>query len=168
MTLHWLAEKKGEPLPEIPPPPYQDPLPADCVFSAGLSSVGQMSLILPPNYPLPDGHPLSVRTPRAADPGFGAVSEASSASGSGLKSPRVPPATSDADALLRIIDEGTYLHSRPTEFFLGNGTERGRLGLVVTFDKNTYKTEDVEEYVYECRQATLHYLGGGLVFKGKL
>ena len=41
-------------------------------------------------------------------------------------------------------------------------------GLVVTFDKNTYKTEDVEEYVDECRQATLHYLGRGSVIKGKL
>ncbi|TBU50776.1 hypothetical protein BD309DRAFT_944652 [Dichomitus squalens] len=166
MTLHWLAEKKGEPLPEIPAPPLRDPLPADCVFSAGLSSVGQMSLILPSNYPLPEGHPLSVRTPRPANPHFGALSEASSTSNS--KAPLIPPATSDADALLRITDEVTYLHSRPTEFFLGNGTERGRLGLAVTFDKNTYKTEDVEEYIDECRQATLNYLGGGIASKGKL
>lgn len=119
-----------------------------------------MSLILPPNYPLPEGHPLSVRTPRPANPQFGDLSEAPSL--------LPPPATPDADALLRITDETTFLHSRPTEFFLGNGTERGQLGFGVTFDRNVYTTTDVKEFVEECRLATLHYLGAAPVSKGKL
>ncbi|KAI1795882.1 hypothetical protein LXA43DRAFT_989906 [Ganoderma leucocontextum] len=164
MATHWLAEQKGEPLPELPMPVHsRDGVPADFVLANGLSSVGQMSLILPPNYPLPQGHPLSVRTPRPANPQFSNLSEPSAS-----EAPPPPPATSDADALLRITDETTYLHSRPMEFFLGNATERGMLGLGVTFDRNVYKTADVEEFVEECRLATLYYLGGTALCKGKL
>lgn len=125
-----------------------------------------MSLILPPNYPLPHGHPLSVHTLRLPNSQFGTFSgETSSSEGRSLA---LPPATSDEDALLKIIDETTYLHSRPMEFFLGNGTERGMLGLGVTFDRNVYTIADVKEFVEECRLATLHYLGGAAVPKGKL
>ncbi len=124
-----------------------------------------MSLILPPNYPLPQGHPLSVRTPRPANPRFGTLSEVPASEAPSLPQ---PVATSDADALLKITDETTYLHSRPTELFLGNSTERGQLGFGVTFDKNVYTTADVKEFVEECGLATLHYLGGAAVSKGKL
>nr|VWO98643.1 Transcription factor MBP1 [Ganoderma boninense] len=166
MATHWLAEKKGDPLPDLPTPAQaKDSVPADCVFANGLASVGQMSLILPANYPLPQGHPLSVRTPRPANPHFGNLSEGPASEPPSL----LPPlTTSDADALLRITDETTFLHSRPTEFFLGNGTERGQLGLWITFDRNTYTTADVKEFVEECRLAILHYLGAAVASKGKL
>ena len=43
MATHWLAEKKGEPLPDLPVPVQaRDAAPADCVFANGLSSVGQV------------------------------------------------------------------------------------------------------------------------------
>ena len=54
------------------------------------------------------------------------------------------------------------------EFFLGNSTEHGRLGFNLTYDANVYRTEDVKEFIEECRLATLHYLGGDAAIKGKL
>ena len=121
-----------------------------------------MGLIRPENYPLPLGHPLSVRTLRPADPNLGALSDGA------VKDLKAPAATSDADALLRIVDVQTFLHSRPFEFFLGNGTEHNRITMFVTFDANVYQKEDAEEFMRECREATLHYLGDGATVKGKL
>ena len=79
-----------------------------------------------------------------------------------------PPFTSDGDTLLRIVESTTYLHSRPMEFFLSNSTEHNRIGLGLTYDGNVYRREDVEEFVEECRQATLDYLGEQKMVKGKL
>lgn len=123
-----------------------------------------MSLILPDKYPLPDGHPLSVRTPRAASPSFGAVTENSSAK----IIPAPPPVTTDADTLLRIVDSNTFLHARPMEFFLANSTDRNQINLAVTFDANVYSRAIAEEFIEECRQATLFYLGGDGKPKPKL
>ncbi len=49
MATHWLAEKKGLPLPDLPVPAHaRDGAPADCVFANGLSSVGQVRALLSP------------------------------------------------------------------------------------------------------------------------
>ena len=42
---HWLAEKKGEPLPSFVQPPHWDSVPSDHAISNFLSSVGQVSSI---------------------------------------------------------------------------------------------------------------------------
>ncbi|KAI0748121.1 hypothetical protein C8Q80DRAFT_1170267 [Daedaleopsis nitida] len=164
IATHWLAEQKGEPLPTYTQPSYWDSVPSDYLPSNGLSSVGQMSLILPEKYPLPCGYPLSVHTARAASPAFGAVAEISGAK----PTPERPPVTADADALLRIVDNNTFLHARPMEFFLANSTDRDQIGLSVTFDANVYSRAVAEEFIEECRQATLFYLGGDGIPKPKL
>lgn len=102
----------------------------------------QLSLLIPEKYPLPPGHPLSVRT---HDP---------------ASLPTLPPPISDADAHLRITDAQTYLHARPAMFLLGNGTERDHIGMMVMFDVNVYARADIEEFIDECHEAALHYLGG--------
>ena len=48
MALHWLAEKKGEPLPTYTLPPHLDSVPSDYVPANGLSSVGQVCAIVCP------------------------------------------------------------------------------------------------------------------------
>ncbi|KAI0721094.1 hypothetical protein C8T65DRAFT_735581 [Cerioporus squamosus] len=146
-VTHWIAAQKGEPLPTYTVPPHWDSVPADYVPANGLSSVGQLSLILPENYPLPPGHPLSVHTHRASNPSFGAVGEASASEAR----PIAPPETADSNALLRIIDDNTYLHSRPFEFFLGNATQRNQISMFLTFDANVYTREDADEFMRECR-----------------
>ena len=123
-----------------------------------------MSLILPESYPLPAGHPLSVRTPRATSLSFGTVGEASASAAR----PAAPPVAANTDALLRIVDEKTYLHSRPFEFFLGNATERNQISMSLTFDANVYAREDVDEFMRECREAALYYLGDNGLEKAKL
>ena len=46
MAAHWLAERRGSPLPDPPVPvEARDGAPADCVFATGLSSVGQVRAI---------------------------------------------------------------------------------------------------------------------------
>ena len=80
----------------------------------------------------------------------------------------MPPVIADEDVLLKITDSTTYLHARPMEFFLGNATERNCLALSLTYDGNVYRKEDVEEFIEECRQATLYYLSGDTMIKGKL
>ncbi|TFK91027.1 hypothetical protein K466DRAFT_644107 [Polyporus arcularius HHB13444] len=163
-VTHWIAAQRGEPLPTYAVPPHFDSVPSDYVPANGLSSVGQMSLILPETYPLPPGHPLSVHTAWAANPSFGAVGEASASKAR----PAVPPVTADSDALLRIVNENTYLHSRPFEFFLGNATERNQISMFLTFDANVYNREDAGEFLRECREAALYYLGDSGIAKAKL
>ncbi len=121
-------------------------------------------MILPDKYPLPDGHPLSIRTPRPASSAFGAATEASVVKDT-IKTPTV---ATDAQALLRIIDSATVLHARPMEFFLGNSTERDHIGIGVTFDANVYTKADAEEFIDECRRAALFYLGVDLASRSKL
>ena len=51
MATHWLAEQKGAPLPDLPVPVQtHDGAPADCVFAAGLSSVGQVRALSLPAF----------------------------------------------------------------------------------------------------------------------
>ncbi|KAI0748120.1 hypothetical protein C8Q80DRAFT_718077 [Daedaleopsis nitida] len=158
-ALHWLAEKNGDPLPELDQPPHWDSLPADFVNSNNHSSVGQLSLLIPERYPLPPGHPLSLRTPRAATATEGVVAKATSAA---------PPMVSEGDTLLRITDSQTYLHARPTLLLLGNGTERDQIGMMATFDANVYAKSDVEEFIDECREVALHYLASDEAPKARL
>ncbi|RPD66133.1 hypothetical protein L226DRAFT_609032 [Lentinus tigrinus ALCF2SS1-7] len=163
-VCHWIAAQKGEPLPTFAIPPHWDNVPTDYVPANGLSSVGQMSLILPETYPLPAGHPLSVRTVQAASPSFGAVGDPSAF----RARPAAPPVTAEPDALLRIVNENTYLHSRPFEFFLGNATQRNQISMFLTFDANVYTREDIDEFMRECREAALYYLVDNSVSKAKL
>ncbi|KAH9946117.1 uncharacterized protein BXZ73DRAFT_72957 [Epithele typhae] len=165
MAFGWLAEQQGQPIPEFPLAPHIDAVPSDSVMTMGHSSVGQMSLILPTNYPLPSGHPLSTHTSRPATSSYAAPADSEAY----VPRPKAPmaalPATSD---LLRILDMATYLHARPMEFFLGNMTERHQIGLGLTYDANVYQLADVEEFMEECRQATLYYLGRNDAIKEKL
>ena len=117
----------------------------------------QLSLLIPEKYPLPPGHPLSVRTTRVSGPPK-----------SGAAPPAIPPVIPDADALLRIVDAQTHLHARPTMFTLGNGTERDQIGMMSMYDANVYARADMEEFMDECREAALHYLAGDVDSLAKL
>ncbi|KAI0362095.1 hypothetical protein OH77DRAFT_1491568 [Trametes cingulata] len=152
IATHWQASLKGEPLPEYPELDAMDAAAPDLCFSGGVSS---MTLILPSHYPLPASHPLSIRTPHAQSP------EHSTADDNLLRTaPVARPQTAAAeDILLRIVDGSNYLHSRPTEFFLANSTARNHIDLALTYDANVYRQEDAEEYLQECREAALYYLG---------
>ena len=123
-----------------------------------------MSLIFPERYPLPPNHPLSVRTPRPANPTFATVSEGSPTAATII----APPVTSEKNTLLQAVNMITHLHSRPMEFFLGNATEHDHIVLNLMYDANVYSKDVVEEFIEECRQATLHYLGGASEVRGKL
>ncbi|KAI0715976.1 hypothetical protein C8T65DRAFT_642426 [Cerioporus squamosus] len=157
-VTRWMAAQKGEPLPTYTVPLHWDSAPA-YVPAISLSSVGELSLILPESYPLPPGHPLSVHTHRAVYSSFGAIGEAR---------PAAPPVTADSNALLRIINDDTYLHSRPFNFFLGNGTQRNQISMFLGFDANVYTREDVDEFMRECREVALYYLGDSDVSKAKM
>ncbi|KAH9901368.1 hypothetical protein C8Q73DRAFT_786744 [Cubamyces lactineus] len=156
IAAHWEATSKGEPLPEFPELTKLDATSRDFVFTGGVSSVGDMSRILPSNYPLPKGHPLSIRHRHTLNPRLSAIG-----SDAAQPEPALPrlPTTSAADAVLRIVDNSTHLHSRPSEFFLGNGTTRGHLELFLTFDANVYSRSDAEEYVQDCYEAAMYYFG---------
>ncbi|KAI0780940.1 hypothetical protein BD413DRAFT_501199 [Trametes elegans] len=166
MVTHWQAAARGEPLPQYPELAKIDTASPDYCFTGALSSIGDLSFVLPSNYPLPSSHPLSIKVRHATDPMFGAVGEASATR---LPSVR-PPTTAASDTVLRIVNSATYLHSRPLEFFLGNSTSsRNTIDLMLTYDANAYRTEDAEEYLQECREAALYYLGASdSPAKGKL
>lgn len=50
IATHWLAEKKGQPLPVYTQPAHWDSVPSDYVPCNGLSSVGQVSLLTHRKY----------------------------------------------------------------------------------------------------------------------
>ncbi|KAI0670387.1 hypothetical protein C8Q78DRAFT_1035959 [Trametes maxima] len=154
ITAHYNATRKGEPLPSFPELADFDKVPSDYVFTGGMSSVGDMSILLPSNYPLPTSHPLSIQAYTAPSSNSGNASEAPAGS---KVSKTPPPVTAAEDAVLRILDSSTVLHSRPMEFFLGNWTSRDRIHLTLTYDGNVYRKEDVEEYLQDCREAALYY-----------
>ncbi|KAI0647047.1 hypothetical protein C8Q79DRAFT_1110405 [Trametes meyenii] len=155
ITAHYHAAQKGEPLPPFPELAALDKVPQDYVFTGGMSSVGDMSILLPSNYPLPSFHPLSIQTYAAQDPKLSALDETPI-----RKAQKAPPPTTAAeDAVLQILDSSTVLHSRPMEFFLGNWTSRDCIHLTLTYDGNVYRKEDAEEYLQDCREAALYYFG---------
>ena len=122
-----------------------------------------MSLIMPSNYPLPQGHPLSIRHRHTHNPHLSTIG--SNAATAGPAQPQSPapsqlPTTSAADAVLQMVNSSTHLHSRPSEFVLGNGTMRGHLELLLTFDANVHSRRDVEEYIQDCYEAAMYYFGG--------
>ncbi|KAJ8496473.1 hypothetical protein ONZ51_g1056 [Trametes cubensis] len=172
IAAHWEAMSKGEPLPEFPELTKLDAAPSDFVFTGGVSSVGDMSLIMPSNYPLPQDHPLSIRHRHTLNPRLSTIGS-DAATTDAQPQPSAPPklpTTSAADAVLQMVNNSTHLHSRPSEFFLGNGTTRGHLELFLTFDANVHSRLDVEEYMQDCYEAAMYYFGGQDVAptKGKL
>ncbi|KAH9854227.1 hypothetical protein C2E23DRAFT_858819 [Lenzites betulinus] len=167
VAAHWQASVKGEPLPPFPELEHADASSPDYCLAGALSSIGDMSAILPENYPLPTSHPLCIRTAHSPpSPAYGVVGETAAPS---APAPR-PPTTSASAAALRMVDSQTYLHGRPMELILGNSTAREEISLALTYDANVYKGEDAEEYLQEVRLAALYYLGeteSGAI-KGKL
>ena len=121
-----------------------------------------MSLIMPSNYPLPQGHPLSIRHRHTLNPRLSTIGSDAATTDAQPQSSALPklPTTSAADAVLQMVNNSTHLHSRPSEFFLGNGTTRGHLELFLTFDANVHSRRDVEEYMQDCYEAAMYYFGG--------
>ncbi|KAI9067817.1 hypothetical protein FKP32DRAFT_227499 [Trametes sanguinea] len=182
---HWLAAVGGRPPPQSTEPRDLDPVAPDFVFTGGLSSIGDVSqsalervrpltpiqmaqALLPTAYPLPSSHPLSISRKyvreRDVDP-IGNPSLAAHAANQLISS------NPSKDVALRIVDGGTYLHSTPTDFFLGNGTTRNHFELLLSYDANVYRREDAEEYLRECGEATLYYFSdqpADATAKGKL
>ncbi|CDO72660.1 hypothetical protein BN946_scf184985.g79 [Trametes cinnabarina] len=167
LVTHWQAASKGEPLPQYPELARLDAVSPDFVFTGGMSSVGDLSPILPSDYPLPTDHPLSIRNNRSQSQRLAsAVGDASTTKERPL--PKAPT-TSASGTILRMVDNETYLHCRPMEFFLGNGTSRGHLDFFLNYDANVYRPADAEEFLQECRGAALYYFGDqDAAMKGKL
>ncbi|KAI0374887.1 hypothetical protein BV20DRAFT_1010609 [Pilatotrama ljubarskyi] len=155
IVTHWQASLKGEPLPDYPELDTLDAVAPDFCFTGGVSSVGDMTLVLPSNYPLPSSHPLSIKTPQVQRQEYSTAVENSTSTTAVIR----PQMTAAEDTILRIVDGSTYLHSRPTEFFLANSTTRNCIDLALTYDANVYRQEDAEEYLQECREAAMYYLG---------
>ncbi|KAI0636975.1 hypothetical protein C8Q77DRAFT_1215834 [Trametes polyzona] len=159
IAVHWQADLKGELLPPFPELDKLDHVSPDYCFSGALSSIGDMTAILPDNYPLPPTHPLSIRTAHAPpSPAYGTVGDSTSkTTPSEIK--LAAPTTLTPAVVLQIVDSQTYLHGRPMEFILSSATARGHIDLTLTYDANVYRTEDAEEYMRECRLAALYYFG---------
>ncbi|KAI0362094.1 hypothetical protein OH77DRAFT_1416302 [Trametes cingulata] len=164
-TMQWQAAQRGEPLPQRPELQGMDAVAPDYCFAGGFSSVGDVSPIFPSSYPLPASHPLSIRSQRNLSTEKSAMAEMDTgdAPATGL------PTMAAENTILQVVDSSTFLHSRPTEFFLGNSTTRDHINLTLTYDGNVYLDNDADEYMRECREATLYYLAGeGAGPRGKL
>ncbi|KAI0831302.1 hypothetical protein BC628DRAFT_1311647 [Trametes gibbosa] len=160
IATHWQASVKGEPLPPFPELDQMDAVAPDYCLAGALSSIGDMSPILPDSYPLPSSHPLCIRTVQAPLPSaYGNVR---------ATTPR--PSASGTSTVLRMVDHGTYLHGRPTELLVSSATAQEQIGLALTYDANVYSREDAEEYLQEVRLAAMYYLGEDerVAAKGKL
>jgi len=116
------------------------------VFAHGGSSLGNVHLICPTEYPLPPTHPLSP------------LSATSHPSRAGYTA---APIAMKEDIAPRIVVENatTRLHTRPAELYLGALTSRGQLNMYVSYDANVYEGEVVKEWLDEVRGAVLWYLG---------
>ncbi|KAH0833442.1 hypothetical protein J3R83DRAFT_12557 [Lanmaoa asiatica] len=116
------------------------------------SSVGNVDLVSPLEYPLSPTHPLSPYSsvPHPAKAGY-------------VTPPSVArsPSASGADSAPTIAVEyiGTHLHVRPSELYLGAASSRGQLYMTVFHDGNVFEEAVVREWLDEVREAVLWYLG---------
>ncbi|KAF8556518.1 hypothetical protein OG21DRAFT_1483007 [Imleria badia] len=120
------------------------------IFAHGGSSLGNLDLISPAEYPLPPTHPLSP---------YSSVPHPSRA---GYVAPPSPlPSGSEADKPPKITVEDwrTHLYTRPAELILAASTTRGQLKMYVHFDANVFEESVVTEWLDEVRDAMLWYLG---------
>ncbi|KAF8556519.1 hypothetical protein OG21DRAFT_1506449 [Imleria badia] len=119
------------------------------VWAHGGSSLGNLDLMSPTEYPLPPAHPLS---PYASVP---------HPVRAGYVTPSPLPSGSDADTTPRITVENArvHLHTRPAELYLGAVTSSGRMNLYVQYDGNVFEEGVVREWLDEVREAVLWYLG---------
>ncbi|KAL1947894.1 hypothetical protein VTO73DRAFT_13618 [Trametes versicolor] len=159
VATHWQAAAKGEPLPAFP---ELDVTSSEYGMTAVVSSVGDLSPILPSTYPLPPTHPLCIRT--AHDPPSVAYGATRGATTSTQSTP--PPSTT----AFRMVNYDILLHARPAELLVGSTTVCGQIHMALTYDANVYRAEDTEEYLNECLLAALYYFGTDVpsAVKGKL
>ncbi|KAF8440093.1 hypothetical protein L210DRAFT_2198980 [Boletus edulis BED1] len=118
------------------------------VWAHGGSSLGNVDLMSPSEYPLPPIHPLSpfCPTPHPAKAGY-------------VTPP--PPSDSEAETMAKIAVENlrVHLHTPPAELYLGANTSRGRMNMFVHYDGNVFEEGIVREWLDEVREAVLWYLG---------
>ncbi|CDO77543.1 hypothetical protein BN946_scf184912.g42 [Trametes cinnabarina] len=166
VLAHWQAVAAGEPLPQSPELATLDPAAPDFVYTGGLSSIGNMAAVLPTNYPLPPDHPLSIKRCCTQLSNADTADSPSTAREAPLG---IHSSLATREGAIRIVDNGTYLHSSPMDFFLGNGTTRDHFELILSYDANVYRREDAEEYLRECCGALLYYFGDqDVTARGKL
>ncbi|KAF8552696.1 hypothetical protein OG21DRAFT_1511193 [Imleria badia] len=116
----------------------------------GGSSLGNLDLISPTEYPLPPTHPLSPYSsvPHPVKAGY-------------VTPPSPPPSGSEADTTQKItvVNWRTHLYTRPAELILAASTTRGELNMYAQFDGNVFEEGVVTEWLDEVREAVLWYLG---------
>ncbi len=88
------------------------------------------------------------------------MGEAATATRSTPPPPTIAAPTTDAPpTAFRMVNYDIYLHARPAGLLVGSATIGGHITILLTYDANVYRSEDAEEYLNECRLATLYYFG---------
>ncbi|KAI9566949.1 hypothetical protein HD554DRAFT_2220850 [Boletus coccyginus] len=121
------------------------------VWAFGGSSVGNVDMTSPTEYPLPSTHPLSP---------YSSVPHPHKA---GYCTPRShSPSASEVDTTPKVVVEnsGIHIHARPAEFYLSADSSHGRLNMYVIYDNNVFEEGLVTEWLDEVREAVIWYLGG--------
>ncbi|KAG9316805.1 hypothetical protein JVU11DRAFT_2870 [Chiua virens] len=155
MALEWMKRlKAGDGLSGTQensvkngPPSIQD---RPVVFAHTGSSLGNMDLVVPSEYPLPSSHPLSPYSPlpHPAKPGYVVPP---------LPSPSIPEAATTSK--LVVENWTSYYRTNPGGRYLGASTWRGQLKMFLHYDSNLYEEELVKEWLDELKAAVLWYLG---------
>lgn len=72
--------------------------------------------------------------------------------------PTVDEGLSASEPIIRVIDSWMKLCPRPGELYLGSITQNNRLSIYVSWDRNVYDDDLIEEWLNEIKSGTLHYL----------
>ncbi|KII88404.1 hypothetical protein PLICRDRAFT_161464 [Plicaturopsis crispa FD-325 SS-3] len=152
LAYEW-RQKQNKNLADIVLPAQEEaPVPLhDMALSFICASIGDVSALIPPEYPLGPSNVFSPLSP-ARHPAKAGYPSPPSSNGSEATARSTEP-------VLRVQSAATHLRCRPGELYLGASTSGGQLHLTVFYDANTYSPPLVREWLQEVREAAIWYLG---------
>ncbi|KAG9314850.1 hypothetical protein JVU11DRAFT_3947 [Chiua virens] len=113
----------------------------------GGSSLGNVDLISPTEFPLPPTHPLSPYAPVSHPLRAGYVNP-----------PAQLPSVTTAPKII-MDSRPTMLCAHPGELYLGASSSQGRMKMFVYHDRNVFDDGVTKEWLDEVKAAVLWYLG---------